>query len=336
MIPIKIFSTTSHVNHGASSSTLSRTSSTESIKTFTDPATPNDLWYALQSKQTDMRKAEKELEAEWRLANIDRFPHIVCNPDTRAIVEIEKRLRVREREERGTELRKAVKDGSFVSMNANLISLGNQSKAVVAQYPTCNNNKGIPSMQQELTRHIHMLLNDKAPILVVLASDSVMAKNNIHNSIRPYFSQSGDYYYDQVAELTRVHVTPESNEKIANQSLNIASYQMRITHAPIESTDKKTVDKEHKLIPEYFSQHTLPVLHVKNAPDRTGALSAHQLHELVSLVKQRMDSQAQGEPVLVDISGTGPAAQLAIALHIQLPTTLAIWCKKHVSNATLI
>lgn len=253
----------------------------------------NNLWQALRKNQIELNKQQRKQAKEWRLAGIDRLQDIVCRPQTRAVVEVIQRIRTL----KGQEIRKT---NAILETNANIIRFADKNVAVVAQYPTCNTNQIIPNMKQELTRHIQMLLDDKTPLLLVLTSDSVMAKNNMF----PYFSQNRDYLYDHVADFTRVRTTclADAKNKTEHNELNTASYQMKIIHAEASEA--------------YRSEHSLPVIHVKNAPDRMFALTAVQLCELVVLINERMGKQAAGQPVITDVSGTGPAAQLAIAMYI--------------------
>lgn len=287
VLPIKPFSASKNGTDIAFTK-LSPSSSTANIE-----VSHNNLWQALRKNQIELNKQERKQAKEWRLAGIDRLQDIVCRPETRAVVEVVQRIRTL----KGQEIRKT---NAILETNANIIRFAHKNVAVVAQYPTCNTNQIIPNMKQELTRHIQMLLDDKTPLLLVLTSDSVMAKNNMF----PYFSQNRDYLYDHVADFTRVRTTflADEKNKTEHNELNIASYQMKIIHAEASEA--------------YRSEHSLPVIHVKNAPDRMFALTAVQLCELVVLINERMGKQAAGQPVITDVSGTGPAAQLAIAMYI--------------------
>lgn len=293
VLPVKPFSASKNGIDIAftKSPSLSSTANTEASKNNTK-VNHDNLWPALKKSQIDLNKQEKKQAKEWRLPGIDRLQDIMCQPKTRAIVEVMQRVRTL----KGQEIRRT---NAFLETNANIIRFADKDIAVVAQYPTCNTNQLIPNMKQELTRHIQMLLDDKTPLLVVLASDSVMAKNNMF----PYFSQNRDYLYDHVADFTHVRTTflADAKNQIKSNELNIAPYQMKIIHA--DSSEA------------YRSEHSLPVLHVKNAPDRMFALTATQLYELVDLIKPLIDKQA-GQPVIIDTLGTGPAAQVVVAMHI--------------------
>lgn len=292
VLPVKSFSTFKNdadiafKKASSSSSTANTEASKNNIK-----ANHNNLWATLKKSQIDLSKQEKKQAKEWRLAGIDRLQEVLCKPETRAIVEVFQRIRT----PKGAEIRKT---NTMLEMNANVIKLNDKDIAVVAQYPTCNTNQLVPNMKQELTRHIQMLLDDQTPLLLVLASEKSMAKNNMF----PYFSQNRDYLYDHVADFTRVRTLPSDlKNKNKSKELNIASYQMKIIHADSSA---------------YRSEHTLPVIHLKNAPDRMFSLTATQLYELVTLINQRLGKQAEGQPVIVDASGTGPAAQVVIAMNI--------------------
>lgn len=293
VLPIKPFSASKN-GTDVTSAQLSPPSGTVNIEAgpSNTAVNHNNLWQALRKSQIELSKQEKKQAKEWRLTGIDRLD-IVCRPETRAIVEVVQRIRT----VKGQEIRKT---DAILETNANIIRFADRNVAVVAQYPTCYTNQIIPNMKQELTRHIQMLLDDKTPLLLVLTSDSVMAKNNMF----PYFSQNRDYLYDHVADFTRVRTNflADSKNKTEHNELNLASYQMKIIHA--ESSEA------------YRSEHSLPVIHVKNAPDRMFALTAVQLCELVVLINERIGEQAAGQPVITDVSGTGPAAQLAIAMYI--------------------
>jgi hypothetical protein len=290
--PVKPFTTTKNGTDIAPTQLSSATPAKTEANKNNNKVNHNNLWPTLKKNQIDLNKQEKKLAKEWRLAGIDRLQEVVCKPETRAIVEVVQRIRT----PNGREIRKT---NATLEMNANIIKFNDKNFAVVAQYPTCNTNQLIPNMKQELTRHIQMLLDDQTPLLLVLASDTIMAKNNMF----PYFSQSRDYLYDHVADFTRVRTLPSDlKQKNISQELNIASYQMKIVHA--DSSE------------DYRSEHTLTVIHLKNAPDRMFALTATQLHDLIMLINQYIDKKTEGQPVIIDASGTGPAAQVVVAMNI--------------------
>ncbi|MBS0923316.1 tyrosine protein phosphatase [Providencia sp. JGM181] len=150
-------------------------------------------------------------------------------------------------------------DKPIVTLAANRLQVGGENLAIRCQYPKDND--------QAIENHLSMLMANKTPILVVLAS-----KQEIDNSIfqgeklPPYFMSNQKYGAVEVTfeqEKKNYKVEPKKANTGANP-LEFSQYKMEISNG-------------HK-------KHSIPVLHVTNWNDG-GTVTTEELVKLNQLIR---------------------------------------------------
>lgn len=148
---------------------------------------------------------------------------------------------------------------SLVTLAANRLQVGGENLAIRCQYPKDND--------QAIENHLPMLIANKTPILVVLAS-----KQEIDNSILqgeklpPYFMSNQKYGAIEVTfeqEKKNYKVEPKKTSTGANP-LEFSQYKMEISNG-------------HK-------KHSIPVIHVTNWNDG-GTVTTEELVKLNQLIR---------------------------------------------------
>ncbi|HHR6389101.1 TPA: protein-tyrosine phosphatase family protein [Providencia alcalifaciens] len=150
-------------------------------------------------------------------------------------------------------------DKSIVSLSANRLQVGSENLAIRCLYPQDN--------AQAIENHLSMLMANKTPILVVLAS-----KNEIHDSIfqkdklPPYFMSNQKYGAIEVTtrrEKKDYKVVPKQIN-VGEKSLEFSQYKMDIFNG--------------------YKKHSIPVLHVTNWDDG-GTVTTEELVKLNQLIR---------------------------------------------------
>ncbi|HHR6131273.1 TPA: protein-tyrosine phosphatase family protein [Providencia alcalifaciens] len=147
---------------------------------------------------------------------------------------------------------------SLVTLAANRLQVGGENLAIRCQYPKDND--------QAIENHLSMLMTNKTPILVVLAS-----KQEIHGSVfqkdklPPYFMRSQKYGAIEVTaqqEKKDYKVEPKKINK-EGKPLEFSQYKMEISNG-------------HK-------KHSIPVIHVTNWDDG-GTVTTEELIKLNRII----------------------------------------------------
>lgn len=150
-------------------------------------------------------------------------------------------------------------DKSIVSLAANRLQVGGENLAIRCQYPQDN--------AQAIENHLSMLMANKTPILVVLAS-----RQEIHGSIfqkdklPPYFMSNQKYGAIDVTtrrEKKDYKVEPKQIN-VGEKSLEFSQYKMDISNG-------------HK-------KHSIPVIHVTNWDDG-GTVTTEELIKLNRVIE---------------------------------------------------
>lgn len=306
--PVKSFSNISDLFLKPTSTIIPRSSSTTRLYI---EGTNQELWNDLEKKLGELKNLELKKTKTRSLDGIDRFIGIGSNPTGRAIVEIGTTV-IRSRKNMGIEPK-------LLDMNANFIGFDGYDIAIAAQYPTNKSSNIKPiNMDQELCRHVRMLLNNKTAALVILVSQDELKMNK--KDMLPYFSENSNY--DGGKMQVYIKSLKEGTIGHGKDKLAIASYDMNIIDDRSPPAMRYRVNHHGGTFPHpntYTLRHHLPVIHVKNAPGRKGTFTVEQLKSLVNLINEKTHNRiinGDALPVIVDTSGTGPAAQLIIAKHI--------------------
>lgn len=135
-------------------------------------------------------------------------------------------------------------------LNANYIKIGTY-RSIACQYP----------LESQLEKHLHMLFDNRTPVLAVLASDEEISERK--NKMPDYFRQSGSY--------GAMNVQSKLSECIElSNGIYVDIYQMKLTQR----------DSGRKGI-------TIPVIHIRNWPDKQ-TLSMDNVNEVSSLIAKNM------------------------------------------------
>lgn len=148
---------------------------------------------------------------------------------------------------------------SIVPLAANRLQINGENLAIRCQYPEDN--------AQSIENHLSMLMANKTPILVVLAS-----KQEIHGSIfqknklPPYFMRSQKYGAIEVtAEREKKdYIVDPKQTNTGGKSLEFSQYRMDIVNG--------------------YKKHAIPVIHVTNWDDG-GTVTTAELVKLNQIIR---------------------------------------------------
>lgn len=150
-------------------------------------------------------------------------------------------------------------DKPIVTLAANRLQVGGENLAIRCQYPKDND--------QAIENHLSMLMANKTPILVVLAS-----KKEIHGSVfqkeklPPYFMSNqkyGDIEVTSTKLIKNCKVKPQQTNTRA-KLLKISQYNMEISNG--------------------YKKHLIPVIHVTNWDDG-GTVTTKELIKLNQIIE---------------------------------------------------
>jgi len=199
---------------------------------------------------------------------------------------------------RGTQ----VSSPSGIRLPANRISIGGINVAIACQYPT----------KKLLEDHLEMLIENRTPVLVVLASNDDINKLGLLE----YFRGLGERKYGNVSVCCEKKGDAEIGRS-AEQKKTVDFYYMRLTREWREVREKVIL--------------RIPVVHVTNWQDKT-ALSPDEVKELHEHVVARMqpamellkeksrwrDDPKKLLPVVHCLAGLGRTGQFLAARELLL------------------